>query len=315
MSFVGIAFGNNQYVTVGYNGTIYTSPDAITWTKRTSGTKQYLRSVVYGNNTYVVVGDSGTILTSSDGITWASRYSGIKYELSGITFGSNLFITVSMYGNILSSTDGITWINRATTKYSLMCIAYGNNTFVTGGGGSNYASIYSSHDGLTWKNQSLNSVFLDEIDGLAFGANWLVAVNVSGEIASSLDTGKGWKNLASDKEGLSCAAYGNNIFVAGGDAIYTSPAVNAIRYSAPKTATNQLLTITNNTAKFTLTHTANTNLTLFDLSGRPVASLLSGQKAAGAYCAALPAKLPQGRYLLSLKSGEASCVTPVMITR
>jgi hypothetical protein len=49
---------------VGYNGTIVTSPDGVTWTRWISGTYRLLSDVAYGNGTFVVVGEYGTILTS-----------------------------------------------------------------------------------------------------------------------------------------------------------------------------------------------------------------------------------------------------------
>jgi len=73
-------------VTVGYSGTILTSPDGITWTARSSGTLNNLNGVAYGNSIYVAVGYSGAILTSPDGITWTERDSGISNYLSGVTF-------------------------------------------------------------------------------------------------------------------------------------------------------------------------------------------------------------------------------------
>ena len=71
----------NLFVSVGDNGTILTSPDATTWTSRTSGTTEKLRGGAYGNSTFMVVGNSGTILTSSDGTTWDNRTSGTTKNL------------------------------------------------------------------------------------------------------------------------------------------------------------------------------------------------------------------------------------------
>ncbi len=69
-------FGNNIFVTVGYNGTILTSSDAITWTAKTLGTTDKLDGIAYGNSTYVTVGNNGTIFSSTDTNTWTSRTSG-----------------------------------------------------------------------------------------------------------------------------------------------------------------------------------------------------------------------------------------------
>ena len=62
-------FGQS-FVSVGNSGTILTSSDGISWTKRTSGKWEYLNGVTYGNGLFVTDGNSGTILTSPDGNTW-----------------------------------------------------------------------------------------------------------------------------------------------------------------------------------------------------------------------------------------------------
>jgi hypothetical protein len=41
---------------VGGSGTILTSPDGVTWTRRTSGTGNWLEGVAYGNGLFVAVG-------------------------------------------------------------------------------------------------------------------------------------------------------------------------------------------------------------------------------------------------------------------
>jgi len=71
---------------VGFFGTILTSPDGITWTKRTSGTWEYLKGVTSGNGLFVTDGNSGTILTSPDGNSWTQRTSGTSKYLRGVTY-------------------------------------------------------------------------------------------------------------------------------------------------------------------------------------------------------------------------------------
>ncbi len=50
---------------VGGGGTILTSPDGVTWTRRASGTTQHLHAVTYGNGLFVAVGSWGTVLLSN----------------------------------------------------------------------------------------------------------------------------------------------------------------------------------------------------------------------------------------------------------
>ena len=149
-----------MFVTVGSSGTILTSSDGTSWTKRTSGTSEYLLEVTYGNGLFVTVG-WGTILTSSDGTTWTERTSGTSEYLRGVTFGNGLFVTVSLGGTILTSPDGNSWTIRTSgTYYSLYDVTYGNNKFVTVGWGT----ILTSSDGTSWDNRtSGTSIILEGV--------------------------------------------------------------------------------------------------------------------------------------------------------
>jgi len=73
-------------VTVGNSGTILTSPDGNSWTKRTSVTSKSLVGVTYGNGLFVTVGNSGIIYTSPDGNSWTTRTTGTSNHLVGVTY-------------------------------------------------------------------------------------------------------------------------------------------------------------------------------------------------------------------------------------
>ena len=76
----GVVYGKGLFVAVGGShdsSAILTSPDGVTWTRRTSPTRDSLNGVAYGNGTFVAVGAKGTILTSTDGASWTQRTSEI----------------------------------------------------------------------------------------------------------------------------------------------------------------------------------------------------------------------------------------------
>lgn len=70
-----ITYGNSQFVAVGDEGSIVTSPDAITWTEQTSGTVENLNAVTYaaGIGTFSIGGNNNTFISSTDGITWTDQ--------------------------------------------------------------------------------------------------------------------------------------------------------------------------------------------------------------------------------------------------
>ena len=71
-----------NYLTTGGSGSIFSSPDGINWTDRTSESSNSLNDVIYENSEFLTVGDSGTIIESSDGSTWTTRASGTTNGLN-----------------------------------------------------------------------------------------------------------------------------------------------------------------------------------------------------------------------------------------
>jgi photosystem II stability/assembly factor-like uncharacterized protein len=86
MGLLGSAYGNSTFMAVGHTGTVLSSSDGKSWTKRNSGTKKDLRGITYGNDKFVMVGNVGTILTSPDSTTWTKRESGTSLHLRRVFF-------------------------------------------------------------------------------------------------------------------------------------------------------------------------------------------------------------------------------------
>jgi hypothetical protein len=122
-------------VAVGYYGSVYTSPDGVSWTERTSGTTERLYRVAYGKNIFVAVGWNGNIFTSPDGVSWAQQTSPTGNTLYGVSYGNGTFIAVGHNGTIITSTNGITWTKSTSgTTELLEGAGFGNNRFVAVGG-------------------------------------------------------------------------------------------------------------------------------------------------------------------------------------
>jgi hypothetical protein len=62
-----------------------------------------LNEVVYANHQFVAVGEDGLVLSSPDGETWAPRDSGATSDLISITSCGDTFFAVGVGGTILQS--------------------------------------------------------------------------------------------------------------------------------------------------------------------------------------------------------------------
>src|SRR5262249_12685112 len=79
-----VTFGGGQFVAVGDQGTVITSPDGYIWINRASGLSLRLRGVAYADGEYAAVGDAGGILISTDAVTWTQMPSITSHTLRGI---------------------------------------------------------------------------------------------------------------------------------------------------------------------------------------------------------------------------------------
>ncbi len=210
-----VAYGAGLYVAAGVDGTILTSPDGVTWTRRASGVSYTFLGVTSGGDQFVVVGfqygSSGTILTSPDGVTWTPRVSGGTYYLGGVTWGGNQFVAVGASGAILTSPNGLTWTPRASGgASSLYGVTWGGNQFVAVGWGG---AILTSPDGVTWTPRASGAPPPWWRD---WGGNQFVAVGLEGTILTSPD-GVTWTPRASGVTSfLLGVTWGGDQFVAVG---------------------------------------------------------------------------------------------------
>ncbi|OFW79260.1 MAG: hypothetical protein A2201_00395, partial [Alicyclobacillus sp. RIFOXYA1_FULL_53_8] len=141
-SFEAVTYGGGQFVAAGDAGTVYTSPDGVTWTSHSAGAgfSGNLYAITYGNGTFVAVGPGGAISTSTNGATWTEATHGTS-ELDGVAYGAGKFVAVGSSSTttltMVSSTDGNIWSAETLpppgSQDFLDCITYANSRFVAGG--------------------------------------------------------------------------------------------------------------------------------------------------------------------------------------
>lgn len=160
--------GTNLYVAAGAAGVLFTSPDGITWTSRTSGFgANAINRVAFGNGLWVAVGNSGTITTSTDGITWTARTSNMSTNaINDVIYKNSLWVAVGAgggttnTGGIISSTDGLTWTRKSqslTVGANYWSVDYNGTNWVVGADNSTNNALYASTPQGTWTTVALVS--------------------------------------------------------------------------------------------------------------------------------------------------------------
>jgi hypothetical protein len=104
-----IAYGASAgFVAVGFNGSVWHSTDATTWTAVApfgDGPSQGLYALGYGDSRFVAAGGYGTILVSEDGIHWDSRGLSMQSGYTGVAFTGEAFVVVGIDGAVALSFD------------------------------------------------------------------------------------------------------------------------------------------------------------------------------------------------------------------
>jgi len=177
-----------------------------------------LRGVAYGNGTFVAVGYSDT-LTSSDGITWTPR----PFGPFSVTYGNSIFAGVA--GNIIyTSPDGISWeaIEATTTAsphtiLSLKGVNYCDGIFLSVGDAEMIGSlgtICTSGDSTTWSCNVGFGIYAD-LRGAACGNDIFVA---AGNLVLTSPNATVWApNVPATERAINGVTFGNATFIAVGD--------------------------------------------------------------------------------------------------
>ncbi len=97
-----IMYGGGQYVVGGETGGIRTSPDAVTWTNRTTPSYDRVHEIAWNGSMYLAVGDNGQVWSSTDGVTWAAQNTGTSNHLYSVTWDGAKWVVVGGGGTIFT---------------------------------------------------------------------------------------------------------------------------------------------------------------------------------------------------------------------
>lgn len=240
LAMVGMGYTTNGFdpYATDYFAAILTSPDAATWTQRTSGLPDWyiaigtfgydippsgynpLYRVIANGGGFLAVGENGTILDSPDGVAWTQRVSGTQARLNGVARGGGRFVAVGDGGTLLSSPDGIAWSPRSTgPTYALNNVSWGARRFVALG---DNGAILSSPDGTAWASRTPAPA--SHLYRSARGVHGFVAIGANGEnspqdvVLLASPNGLKWRQVFSDPSigQATGIAWGGGKFVAVG---------------------------------------------------------------------------------------------------
>jgi hypothetical protein len=183
---------DSQFVAVGANGAIITSPDGITWNVESSGITGQINSIAYGNGVYIIAAENndGIWTSTNAAVTWTQQVSTLNTwrarYLNGLYF-------VTYIGNVYVSADGTTWNTYSTGLSGNIYDIHWNGVQYLVHDSAGGVSI--SANGTSWASQTtgLGSIVL--YDAKWDGTQWII-VGQSGTIITSAD-GVTWTSQTS----------------------------------------------------------------------------------------------------------------------
>lgn len=293
-SLFAVAFSSPEIgVAVGSEGVIFrTSDGGGTWSRQDSGKAAFLLGMAFaGPSVGVAVGSSGTILRSTDGgLTWVAQQSGVTNYLYGVSFVTpdNGYV-VGTQGLILHTSDGGShWASQSsgTTKYLFGVSIHSDTGAAVGEVGT---LLVTTDGGNRWVSrptgtaQNLYSVALsDNFSGVAVGAG--------GAIVRIQDTTITVTGLAEDAG----AAPG------GFELLQNYP--------------NPFNPVT--MVSFVIGHSSFVSLTVYNLLGQEVATLVNEAKRPGEYQVRWDARgMPSGVYFYRLQAGTLTQTKKLVLLR
>ena len=203
ISCYGIAYGATKYAAITYNGDVYTSADGDNWSKSAS-LGESLNQITFANSLFVVCGENGYIATSTDAITWTKRTTGTTNTLVDVQYLQNVFYAVGQNRTILSSSNGTTWsavtVSSGTATDFLTQIVYGGGKYIimanssTGQGPMTYQSTTAA--GNSWSAIGGFGVFGNtHLNKIAYLNSQFILITSSTAIFTS-SNGTSWSNIS-----------------------------------------------------------------------------------------------------------------------
>lgn len=217
------AFLANQFVVVGINGRIYSSPDGTTWTSRGSNTTgNTFQGLTHDGSQYIIGTLSGTIVVTANANLGNRTNATVGINpgspRNAFASGGGVTVAVGSGNDIITTADGRTWVQRGSqgSVFQTSGVASLNNRwFTVGTAAAGSGAIASSPDGVNWTRQPIQS---SNLTSIVFGGGRYVVVGNSGYVTTSTD-GETWNATPSGvSNNLNDIAYANGRFAAVGTA-------------------------------------------------------------------------------------------------
>jgi photosystem II stability/assembly factor-like uncharacterized protein len=314
-------FPDGSYVFAGtaQQGVYLTTNNGTNWVQ-TSLNNKTIYSFTKKNNTLFAGSDSnGVYKSTNNGTNWTSG------GLAGRTIyalgqgGGLIFAGDSEFGMYVTTDEGTSWIAAPVFNLAVFDFAVDSNIVFAGTSGGIYKS---TNHGFTWSQLALTE---ESVSELVLSGNNIFAGTFSGGVYVSNDFGANWVQRNEGLTQLTSSALcisNNYIFNGTQNSVFRRPVDELIGITQIGTAVPQDFALSQNypnpfnpvtNIKFQIPKAGYVKLSVFDLLGKEIKTLVNEKLKAGTYNADWYAGAhPSGVYFYSLNS-ESFTETKKMI--
>jgi len=313
----------------GYGIILRTTDGGLIWTSRlfpTSAPFKYFLDISFNDEyTGTIVGFGGIILRTTDGgINWAEQQSGTTLGLKSVSFtDANNGTIVGELGTILRTTDGGTnWIRQYFTSINIegVCFLDHNKGFAIGD-----QFIIETFNGGGIPVQLVS--FTAAVQGKTLNLKWITSTETNnyGFHVERRFSDRYWENRgfipgAGTSTEIREYSFSDELYLPGkysyrlkqinfdgsfdySNTIYLEYNSIADKFSLDQNYPNPFNP--NTTIKYSVPHSSNVTLKIFDILGSEIEKLVNEEKPAGTYELTWnAASLPSGVYFYQLKAGS-----------
>ena len=323
-SILSLSAGGTDIFAGTTGGAFRTASTDVSWSwtamNPTSMNKCIQSLAVNGTNLFAGT-TNGLFLTTNNGTSWSSASTGMTDTMifSLMANGKNLFAGTNN-GVYLSTDNGVNWA-RANAGLNNMIVyslaGIGKNIFA----GTYYNGVFVSTDnGAIWRLAS-SGLRANYVNSLVTSDQKLFAGTYNG-VYASVDYGQSWKAYnegLTDTMVLSLAVNGPYLFAGTHDqGVWRMPLdeVSAVGPTpgGPRAGRALTINVTRNSAvdpviDFTIGRSDRVFITLHDVSGRRIATLVNDRYEAGSHCLHVRgARLAKGCYTVKMRTAVSGAV-------
>jgi len=323
-SVSSLAVNGNYIFAGGYDGVFVSTDNGTNWT-HTSLNNEYVYSLAVNGNNVFAGTEFRVYLSTNSGTTWTQT--SLNRTVRSFVFnGNNVFAGCAGAmpdGVYLSTNNGTSWTQTSLNNRYVTSLAVKGDT-IFAGTSANQGVYLSTNNGTNWTQTSLNN---RSVSSLAVNGNNIFAGCFSGGVYVSNDNGANWtpRNEGLGNLSVQALSISNNFIFAGtdGNSVYRRPLDQLVgiqpisgqlpshfaleqNYPNPFNPTTKI--------KFDVPSVGQTFLSVYDVLGKEVATLVNEQLNAGTYEVDWDASnYPSGVYMYQLIAGDPSA--PLRMTK